>query len=242
MAYTPSSHTGVYARVGVLKARKDIVEADYNKGEPPHRPVLQSKNGVKAQRKTMPIIMYLGGNVKEYEEKSERIITEAISGGRLLCELCLKAMARHSSYERGKKETGEKLTITIVWCSKCRKWHALLPDFLLPRKHYSGNEIESVIIDSATLPVNQICTEASEATVWRWIEQVGDRIRQAVSLLKYIFGRAGQAVSEAAIDAGHCYEELELILEKAPQEIRCSGNRLGLANIWLGRNAAAAYI
>ena len=190
----------------------------------------------------MPIVMYLGGNVKEYEKKSEEMIARAISEGRILCELCLKAMARHSSYTRGIKETGEEIEITVAWCSKCEKWHSLQPDFLLFRKHYSGNEIEGVIIDSATEPASNIETEASEPTVRRWIKQVGGRIRQAASLLKYIFGRAGQAVSEIAVDAGHCYDELQQILEMAPQEIKYSGNRLGLANLWLSRNAAAAYI
>jgi len=197
---------------------------------------------VEAHQETMPIIMYLGGNVKEYEEKSEEIIERAISECRIMCEKCLKAMARHSSYTRVIKETGEKVEITVVWCSKCREWHSVQPDFLLPRKHYSGNEIEGVIIDSATESVSGIDTEASEPTVRRWIKQVGDRIRRAVSLLKYIFGRAGHAVNEIAIDAGHCYSELEQVLDRAPREIKSSGNRLGLANIWLGRNAAAAQI
>jgi len=190
----------------------------------------------------MPIVMYLGSNVKEYEEKSTEIITRVISEGKLICELCLKSMKRHSSYKREKKETEEKISITVVWCSSCKKWHALLPDFLLPHKHYSGNEIESVIIDSATEAVSDIETKASEATIRRWIKQIGDRIRQAVSLFKYQFRRAGQAVSEIAIIAGHCYSELEQILELAPQQVNCTGNRLGLANIWLGRNEAAAYI
>ena len=118
----------------------------------------------------------------------------------------------------------------------------MLPDFLLPRKHYSGNEIESVIIDSETLPANQIETEASEATVKRWIKQIGERIKRAVSQLKYLFGRAGQAVSEAAIDAGHCYSELEQILDMAPQAVKYSGNKLGLANIWLGTNEVVVTI
>ena len=190
----------------------------------------------------MPIIMYLGRNVKEYEEKSESIIMRALSEGRLLCELCLQAMTRHSSYERGKKETGEKLTIMIVWCSKCKKWHSLQPDFMLPQKHYSGNEIEGVVIDSGTISADEIDTEASYSTVRRWIKQIGERVRQAVSKLKYLFWRTGKAVSEVEIEAGHCYSELEQVLEMAPKPVKCSGNKLGLANIWLGASEVTAYI
>ena len=197
---------------------------------------------MKAQPKSMAIVTYLGRTVKEYEKISEEIIKQGISEGRFRCEKCLRPMSRHSSYVRGIRETGEEITIIMVWCGKCRNWHALLPDFLLPRKHYSGNEIESVIIDSATESVSRIDTEASESTVRRWIKQIGGRIRDAVGKLKYIFRRDGQAVSEAAIDAGHCYSELEQILEMAPRSVKCSGNKLGLANMWLGPNGAAGYI
>jgi len=182
----------------------------------------------------MSIVIYLGRNIKEYENKSEEIIAQAISEGRIRCELCLESMRRHSSYERGIRETRQSITITMVWCSKCKNWHALLPDFLLPHKHYSGNEVESVIIDSESVPVNQIETQASEPTVRRWIRQIGDRIRQAVGILKYLFRRLGQAVSEAVIDAGPVYSELEQLLEMAPHAAKYSGNKLGLANLWLG--------
>jgi hypothetical protein len=188
----------------------------------------------------MPIIIFLGRNVKEYEGKTEENVSTTkeriillINDGIICCALCLESMELHSSYVRGIKETGIKIRIYIVWCSKCKKWHALLPDFLLPHKHDSGNEIEAVIIDSATESPNEIDTMASESTVRRWIKQIGDRIRGAVGQLKVVFGRAGQAVCEIAITPGACYDELEQILEMAPSPIKCSGNKLGMANIWL---------
>jgi len=152
-------------------------------------------------------------------------------------------MSRHSSYKRGIKETGEKIRIVVVWCSKCKEWHALLPDFLLSYKHYSGNEIEAVIIDSESVPVDQIDTAASEATVRRWIKQIGEKIKQAIGILKYLFRRAGQAVSEVTINTEQgCYSELEQILEMAPSIVKYSGNKLGLANIWLGTNEVTVNI
>jgi len=190
----------------------------------------------------MPIVLYLGSDIKDYKWKSEGIIKQALQEGRILCELCLRQMARHSSYEREIKGTGEEITITMVWCRKCKNWHSLQPDFLLPYKHYSGNEIESVIIDSATEPTKLIDTKASESTVRRWVRQVGERIRQAVGVLKYLFGRDGHTVSETAIDAGLPYDELEQVLEMAPSTVKCSGNKLGLANIWLGTSSVPAYI
>jgi hypothetical protein len=187
--------------------------------------------------------MYIGRDVNEYKEGSAEIIKRLISEGKLLCLICLRPMRRHSCYERGIKETGESITITVVWCRKCKKWHALLPDFIQPYKHYGGNEVESVVIDSATEPaVKLIETSASEATARRWIKQIGDRVRHAVGMLKYLFGREGKSVNEVAIDPGPCYSELEQVLEMAPRAIKCSGNKLGLANIWLGTGRIPAYI
>ena len=92
--------------------------------------------------------MYLGKDVKEYKKCGEEIINEQMKNGNIRCELCTRTINRHSSYERGIKESGEKIKIIMVWCDDCNHGHALLPDFLLPHKHYSGNEIESVMIDS----------------------------------------------------------------------------------------------
>ena len=187
--------------------------------------------------------MYLGRDVKEYKTRHKNIIIQKIAANKILCERCLKPVSIHSSYERGIKESGERINITMIWCSKCKIWHALLPDFLLRNKHYSGDEIESVIIDSAEKSnINEIETRASEPTVRRWIKQIGERIGCAVGILKYIFKRAGQALSEVAIKAGPVYSELEQVLEIAPMDIKYSGNKLGLANLWLGTNDIKQYI
>jgi len=191
----------------------------------------------------MAIVIFSGRNVKEYESKNEEIVKALISDGFILCDLCLKPMSIHSHYPRGIKETGEEITITMVWCSKCRTWHALIPDFLLPNKHYSANEIEGVIIENCeSVPVNQIETDASESTVKRWIKHVGESIKRAISILKYQFGKEREGISEVAIDTGPCYSELEDILEMAPAHLKYSGNKLGLANLWLGKDSKIAYI
>lgn len=190
----------------------------------------------------MAIVLFLGRGVKEYKKNGEIAIEELLSSGKVRCEICLQPMKRHSSYGRGIKETGEKLSIIVARCKACNKGHALLPDFLLPRKHYSGNEIEGVIIDSAGAGASEIETEASESTVRRWIAEIGSRVGRACGILKYLFSRAGKAISELAITATGVYSELEQILEKAPQLVKNSGNKLGLANIWIGSNEIKAYI
>lgn len=205
--------------------------------------VLAARNGVMAQPTTMSIVMFLGHDVKEYKSRHNEIINQQIKEGKILCEQCLQSVAIHSNYKRGVKETGEQIDITMIWCSKCKIWHALLPDFLSPHKQYSCNEIESVIIDSGVVDnINEIDTKASESTVRRWINQISERIGRTISVLKYIFGRIGHTLNEVAIKVGFVYSELEQVLEMAPITIKYSGNKLGLANLWLGTNDIKPYI
>jgi hypothetical protein len=190
----------------------------------------------------MAIVLFLGANVKEYEETKEETLKQCLAEGRIRCDICTQPMKRHSSYTRSIRETGEKLDIAVVFCKKCGKWHALLPDFLLPHKQYSADEVESVLIDSQTLPTIQIETAASEPTVRRWIAQMGERLKKAVSIIKYLFAKMSNAVSEIAIEPGGVYSELEQLLSMVPKHVKTCGNRLGLANIWLGTHDRKALL
>jgi hypothetical protein len=189
----------------------------------------------------MTIILFLGKSVKEYKVSGTKIAKQHIDEGNIICEICLKAMSYHSSYWRGAKETGQRFKIIMACCKGCNNFHALLPDFLLPHKHYSGTEIEGVILDSEIMPVNQIETQASQATINRWVNKIGEKVGQAIGILKYLFKEAGQAVSEAAIEPGLAYSELQQVLERAPADVRFSNN-FGLANIWLSTSKVAMYI
>ena len=190
----------------------------------------------------MSIVMYLGHDVKEYENQREKLITQYISDGLVRCELCTRILKRHSSYERGIKETGAMLKITMVWCRVCKHGHALLPDFILPHKHYGGNEIESVIIDGSTTEISHIETEASESTARRWIRQIGERLVRAISILKYVYASMRRPIGEIEADVDAGYAELEQVLAMAPVEVVYSGNKLGLANMWLGKHSRGVYI
>jgi hypothetical protein len=213
-------------------------------------------------KKYMSIILYLGHDVKEYNAKSEKskieseegseesetqseiIINKLLEEGKLLCDICLEPLKRHSNYTRGIRETGETLEITYVFCKDCKHGHALLPDFILRYKQYSGNEIESVLIDSKNQAAKEIATKASESTIKRWIKGVGDSVKKAVSILKSIFMEFGKKISETQLDAGFCYDELEQMMDMAPETVtvKYSGNKLGWANLWLGRHNRRSYI
>ena len=197
----------------------------------------------------MSIVLFLGKDVNDYKEKSLDIIKNAINNKLLLCEYKSTPLKIHMHYTRkikygANKSNEAKIEIYFLICKICKRphGHALLPDFLSPYKQYSADEIESVIIDSATQPVNEIDTEASESTVKRWIKQVGSRIIRAISMLKANFMELGKVITEVMITSGHYYSELEQLLEMAPSTVKYGGNKLGLANIWISRQNRKMYI
>jgi F0F1-type ATP synthase membrane subunit b/b' len=196
----------------------------------------------------MSIVLFLGADVNEYRKKSQDIITKAIAEGQMRCEHCNQPLNRHSSYTRGIKETGEQIEIIIVSCKNCKDAgqhkhsHALLPDFILPRKHYSAYEIEKVIGQHASQPVSDIDTEASESTVRRWIEEMEQKMQRAINSIKWQFIEMKATVSEIRSEAKTRYEELVDLLKAAPKQPQSSNSQLGLANLWLGIRGRGYYL
>jgi hypothetical protein len=153
------------------------------------------------------------------------------------------AQSIHSYYERGVKETGDRIGIPVLRCkSKCEKGQAVLPDFISKHKHYSLYEIEKVVSLAQTENKKTIATEASESTILRWIRQVGERITAATSVVKAAFACMGAAVSELALDKRGGFAGLESLLDMAPRRVRHSGTTLGLANLWLMMHPPPIYI
>jgi thioredoxin-like negative regulator of GroEL len=118
----------------------------------------------------------------------------------------------------------------------------LLPDFILPRKHYGAHEIEKVITHQATQPVSEIDTAASESSVRRWVKEIGQGIQRAINNIKWQLIQMGAAVSEIRSQARTQYEELVALLEAAPRQPLSGGGYLGLANLWLGIQGRGSYL
>jgi len=178
----------------------------------------------------MAIIAYLGRTVKEYQEKSYELLQEM----EIYCpQHPEKRAAYHCSYVRGIKETGEKIDINRLICYECRKTMAVLPDFLLPYKQFSANEIEAVIIDSETTEIYDIDSNASVYTVRRWLKEMSGRMTGWVSRLKALLTQRQELVpSEISLADLPLIEQIKSLLVRLPK-IRTCGNVLGHANIWL---------
>ena len=142
-------------------------------------------------------------------------------------------MKHHDQYARGIKETGEKILINRLICPICRCTIAVLPDFLLPYKQYSANEIEAVLIDAETINVYGIETKASVYTVRRWIKTMQPRVTAWISLLKTrAVELTGNAVSEVRLAGLGLISQIQCLSEYLPK-IRYCGNMLGFASIYL---------
>jgi hypothetical protein len=183
--------------------------------------------------KNVSIIAYLGSTVKEYSENGK----SKLAGLQVRCpKHPAKILAFHDTYKRTIKETGEKVVIHILVCHKCGYRTSVLPDFLLPHKHYSANEIEAVIMQAADgVAVYDIETPASVSTVRRWLGEMngeGGKLREWVSGLKTLAIAQDCAISEITMAELPFVEQLREFVHALPK-IRFSGNLLGFAGIYL---------
>jgi len=182
------------------------------------------------------ITTFLGADVEEYSKLSE----SKVQSMEIYCAKHLdEKLSYHGAYFRKIKETGEKLKIQRLICKRCNNDFgggtvSILPDFLLPRKHYSANEIESVVKQNEEgVAVYDIETEASVPTVRRWLHEMKETMQKWISLLKTIVMEETKGfISEAILAPLPQTEQLSELLDKL-RPIKYSGNVLGRANIWL---------
>ena len=182
---------------------------------------------------TLPMILtYLGKNVKEYRKNFLRYINEMI----IRCPNCGGSTTYHDSYDRHVHigQIVEWLTFCRVKCVKCGKTHAIIPDFVSPRKHYSACDIELALNDTEEgTPVEQVETEASISTLRRWRNEFIVRAEQAVGALRgLLYLLYEKTINEFELAGLKRFAKLEKLLEKFPP-IHSSGLIIGTTNIWL---------
>lgn len=84
---------------------------------------------------------------------------------KLYCPFCGKELIYRDS--RGRiwchcNGPADKIMIHRMFCDTCNKLHTVLPDVLVPHKHYGASEIETV------LESKERSDEVSDSTVARW--------------------------------------------------------------------------
>lgn len=178
------------------------------------------------------IIAYLGQSVKTYLNHFLRYL-DALE---LRCPCCGGKTIVHGSYERHVHiaDTIEYIPIQRVKCSCCNKTHAVIPDFISPRKHYSTCDIELVLNDlEEGLKPEKVESEASVQTVRRWWAEYKEKLPQASGALRSLIYRVfNKTVNELMIMGIKGFDLLEHMLEAFPR-IDSGGFVMGEANIWL---------
>lgn len=161
------------------------------------------------------------------------------------CPHCNGETISHGFYQRKLLIEEEKWELSIyrVKCKACGKTHAILPDFISPRKHYSACDIEIAIADMENgIAVLEVETEASPSTVSRWWNSFRINSVQALGALKSIMFRLFDKIREELISSNLSrLKDLEDMLKEFP-EIRSSNFIIGEANIWLSNNMTGIYI
>lgn len=80
---------------------------------------------------------------------------------------CPKCNALMSGYDTKPRKAINKFGNTItyrlerMYCPVCKSVHLLLPDFLVPKKHYTKSVIEAALYDFSDCP-------AEDSTIRRW--------------------------------------------------------------------------
>jgi transposase-like protein len=187
------------------------------------------------------IVAYLGKNISEYIKKVLTILCSNVP----CCPVCGHIMEYHSSYLRH-----VHIGILVEWiniyrfkCIVCNKTHAILPDFISPRKHYSAPDIELTLRDVEDgIKIDEIEVGPSISTMKRWVMEFKDKVNQAAGALKsMLYTYFNKVIGEITLFKLQSFELLSRILLEFPK-IECSDIMIGEANIWLLRNEAGIYI
>lgn len=161
------------------------------------------------------------------------------------CPHCGGKTVSHGFYDRKVKieDTTSELNIFRVKCNDCRRTHAILPDFICPRKHYSACDIELAVSEiEEGIAILAVETEASPSTVRRWWNSFRLNSVQALGALKSIMYRLFEKVRGELIFSNLSRLKcLEKILDEFPR-IHSSNLIIGEANIWISNNMVGIYI
>lgn len=177
------------------------------------------------------IVAYLGSSLQGYYEN----LYENIQKVRLVCPKCEERVNIHGYYNRSLRFGDDKVNLKIlrVKCVRCKSTHAVLPDFISPRKHFSAAEREMVVEDwEGGTPIEKIESPASASTVKRWIAEFRKKSSSILGTLgSVLFNIYGTIKPLTTIFLGSRLKEIESILERLPS-VQSSGLLIGKTNIW----------
>ena len=188
----------------------------------------------------MPIIAYFGGDVQSY-----------LALGRWrpplpeMCPVCQgqAGFTSHGSYLRYVAEESPWLQIAIprLMCKACRRTFGVLPDFLIPGRHYSAHLIQSALALRCQLNVSRRALSdgfrgvPALSTCLAWVRAFASRADvwlQAVLKALTRFDAGCDPLHWLVSPIGQAHGPPRLLLELLPQLLMALGvadPRVGLA-------------
>jgi len=123
-------------------------------------------------------------------EKAEVMLAanELMCCGAVLCSQCARRLTLHGAYRRHcRDETGKRHYGWVAQghCAVCVCYPSILPDFIMPHKHYMTEVIEAVVAESENGRIIERfdgCA-ADVSTMRRWVRQFKTRGAAAVGWL-----------------------------------------------------------
>jgi hypothetical protein len=119
--------------------------------------------------------------------------------GYILCPKCYWKLVLHCSYGRHVKDSLGKRHdgwVAQGHCVNCNSYPSIIPDFIMPYKHYMGEVIEAVIMVQEEGGQSLSDCHADETTIRRWHNQFKERGMLAAGwLLALLFNVYGCFVS-----------------------------------------------
>jgi len=164
---------------------------------------------------------------------------EKLRGGDVLCPRCQGPLKFHGTHSRHiLDENGERHDgwVAQCHCSTCKKYPSLIPDFIMPHKHYEAAVIESAISkveEEGRIRLGDC--PAAGSTVWRWVNQFEERGALAVGcLLAILYTVYGLHISALELVDRGLLKQLSRLARKFPNP--GTGGIIGGVNVILTRH------
>ena len=158
--------------------------------------------------------------------------------GSILCPKCFWQLIVHDSYRRHVKDAlGNRHDGWVAQghCANCNTYPSLIPDFIMPYKHYMGEIIEAVIEGLEGNGIDFSSCPADNTTVQRWVNQFKERGEQAAGwLLSILFNMYGGLVSILEQQNKGQLKRLASLVQQIPTPTETNGV-IGRVNIVLTR-------
>jgi hypothetical protein len=157
--------------------------------------------------------------------------------GAVLCALCCGVIKFHGCYRRHtKNEEGTRVYgwVAQAHCANCDKYPALIPEFIMPYKHYKAEVIERVIAESEKGKRVEYLggCAADVSTMRRWVSQFRKRGAIAVGwLLSILLNLYERQISLLILQNKTLLKQLSRLLYEFPKPK--TGGIIGRTNIIL---------